>query len=72
MTFEVGGRVCVLVLVDEVTDEVVFARSAAEAPEVDGVVVIENVDNDSLNLVSGDFVEVTIVGADEHDLFARF
>ena len=43
----------VTVLVDDVSDEAVFARSAAaEAPEVDGVVVIENVDN----FVSGDFV----------------
>jgi len=59
----------VMVLVDEVTPDAIYARSAAEAPEIDGVVVIENEDN--LNLVQGEFVEVTIVGADEHDLYAR-
>jgi ribosomal protein S12 methylthiotransferase len=55
------------VLVDEVTPEVVYARSAAEAPEIDGVVVIET----ELELVAGDFVEVTITEADEHDLYAK-
>jgi len=59
----------VMVLVDEVTPEAIYARSAAEAPEIDGVVVIENEEN--LNLVQGEFVEVTIVGADEHDLSAQ-
>jgi len=59
----------VMVLVDEVTPDAIYARSAAEAPEIDGVVVIENEEN--LNLVQGEFVEVTIVGADEHDLSAR-
>jgi ribosomal protein S12 methylthiotransferase len=59
----------VMVLVDEVTPDAIYARSAAEAPEIDGVVVIENEEN--LNLVQGEFVEVTIVGADEHDLYAR-
>ncbi|MEN8221313.1 MAG: 30S ribosomal protein S12 methylthiotransferase RimO [Pseudomonadota bacterium] len=59
----------VMVLVDEVTPDAIYARSAAEAPEIDGVVVIENEEN--LNLVQGEFVEVTIVGADEHDLYAQ-
>jgi len=59
----------VMVLVDEVTPDAIYARSAAEAPEIDGVVVIEKEEN--LNLVQGDFVEVTIVEADEHDLYAQ-
>jgi ribosomal protein S12 methylthiotransferase len=58
----------VVVLVDEVTSEAVYARSVAEAPEVDGVVVIET--TEGLDLVPGEFVEVMIVGADEHDLYA--
>ncbi len=57
------------VLVDEVTPEVVYARSAAEAPEIDGVVVIET--EDELDLEPGDFVEVAMTGADEHDLYAK-
>ncbi|KHD09271.1 ribosomal protein S12 methylthiotransferase [Candidatus Thiomargarita nelsonii] len=63
-----GGE-SVMVLVDEVTPDAIYARSAAEAPEIDGVVVIEKEEN--LNLVQGDFVEVTIVGAGEHDLYAQ-
>ncbi len=57
----------VRVLVDEVTPDAIYARSAAEAPEIDGVVVIEK----EKNLVQGDFVKVTIVEADEHDLYAQ-
>jgi ribosomal protein S12 methylthiotransferase len=57
----------VMVLVDEVTPQAVYARSAGEAPEVDGMVVIET----DVDLMPGDLVEVTITGAEEHDLFAK-
>ena len=59
----------VTVLVDEVTPEFIYARSIAEAPEIDGIVLIEA--TPTLDLMPGDFVEVTITGADEHDLFAK-
>ncbi|MDM8560306.1 30S ribosomal protein S12 methylthiotransferase RimO [Candidatus Parabeggiatoa sp. HSG14] len=59
----------VTVLIDEVTHEAIYARTVAEAPEIDGVVVIEA--NEALNLTSGDFVEVTIIEADEHDLYGK-
>ncbi len=56
------------VLVDDVqADGVAIARSAADAPEIDGVVVVEDGDN----LEPGDFVEVSVVNSDEHDLYAR-
>ncbi|OOG25986.1 ribosomal protein S12 methylthiotransferase [Thioalkalivibrio denitrificans] len=56
------------VLVDGPDDDgAVIARSAADAPEVDGVVVIENGDG----LEAGDLVEVEITGASEHDVFGR-
>jgi len=61
----------VTVLVDEVTSEAVYARSAAEAPEIDGSVIIEVKDALDL-LMPGDFVDVTITEADEHDLYAVF
>jgi len=54
------------VLVDEVDDEGAIARSAADAPEIDGVVRIE----DGQDLQAGDLVRVTITDTDEHDLFA--
>jgi len=54
------------VLVDEVTPDGAIARSAADAPEIDGVVYIE----DAAGLTVGQFAEVEITGSDEHDLFA--
>ena len=55
------------VLVDEVNEEGAIARSSADAPEIDGVVYIEN--GQQLNV--GDFVEVKIIDSDTHDLWAE-
>jgi ribosomal protein S12 methylthiotransferase len=56
------------VLVDDVqADGIAIARSAADAPEIDGVVVIE----DGAGLEVGEFAKVTITNSDEHDLYAR-
>ena len=57
----------VRVLVDECTQEAVYARSMAETPEIDGRVVIES--NQKLDVKPGDFLDVRITGADEHDLY---
>jgi ribosomal protein S12 methylthiotransferase len=46
----------------------VIARSEADAPEIDGEVIINQGDVEGLAV--GDFVEATITDADEHDLFA--
>lgn len=53
------------VLTDELEGEHTLARSSADAPEIDGVVVIENT-----QLPIGEFYQVTITAADEHDLWA--
>ena len=55
------------VLVDEVDEDGAVARSAADAPEIDGLVYIE----EAGNLKPGDFVEVEITDADAHDLWGR-
>ena len=58
------------VIVDGFTDEgEVIARSEADAPEIDGLVIINR--GDVEGIAAGDFVEVKITAADEHDLFAR-
>ena len=57
----------ITVLVDEVNEEGAIARSSADAPEIDGLVYIEN----GKQLSMGDFVEVTITDSDEHDLWAE-
>jgi len=62
---KVGQRLTVLI---DGTDEYgTIARSKADAPEVDGVVFIEN----EFELETGEFAEVEIIGSDEHDLYAR-
>lgn len=55
------------VLVDEVDEEGAIARSPSDAPEIDGLVYIE----DAEGLQSGDFVQVEIVDSDEHDLWGE-
>jgi ribosomal protein S12 methylthiotransferase len=55
------------VLVDHVEDGVATARSYADAPEIDGVVVIEG----DYGLKPGDMLPVVIEGADDYDLWAR-
>ncbi|GAA0888381.1 30S ribosomal protein S12 methylthiotransferase RimO [Rhodanobacter soli] len=55
------------VLVDEAGADGAVARSAADAPEIDGSVLI--VDGQSLK--PGQFVEVVVESASEHDLIAR-
>lgn len=62
---KVGKRM--KVLVDEVTPEVALARSSADAPEIDGVVRIEN----QGKLAPGDWAEVTITRSDAHDLWGE-
>lgn len=55
------------VLVDEVDEEGAVARSAADAPEIDGAVFIEN----AAHLKVGEMVSVKIIDADEHDMWAQ-
>jgi len=55
------------VLVDEITEDgVALARSAADAPEIDGLVIVE----DGAELRVGEFADVTVVESTEHDLLA--
>ncbi len=55
------------VLVDEVVEEGAVARSRADAPEIDGQVFIDG----AVRLRVGEFAEVVVEDADEHDLWAR-
>jgi ribosomal protein S12 methylthiotransferase len=55
------------VLVDEAGKDGAIARSAADAPEIDGTVIIA----DGQTLRPGQFVDVVVQSADEHDLHAR-
>ncbi len=56
------------VLIDEIRDDEIVARSSADAPEIDGLVFIAK--EGRTDLKPGQFIEVKIVDADEYDLFA--
>ena len=62
LSSQVGKRLTVLT--DEVAEDLTIARSKMDAPEIDGVVHIEGE-----MLEPGQFVEVNITHADEHDLW---
>lgn len=57
----------ITVLVDAVDDEGTLARSSADAPEIDGLVIIDQY----FDAEPGDFLKVRVVDADEHDLYAE-
>ena len=61
---KIGTRITVLI--DEVDEEGAVARSPADAPNIDGMVYL----NDFFDCQPGDFVEVEIEHADEYDLWA--
>lgn len=56
-----------IVMIDEVWDDYVIARSSADAPEIDGQVVIDG----AWDVQPGDFVEVNYIRASDHDLYAE-
>ncbi|MDO5505794.1 MAG: 30S ribosomal protein S12 methylthiotransferase RimO [Pseudoxanthomonas suwonensis] len=56
-------------LVDVVDGELAIARSMADAPEIDGVVQIQN--GREAGCRPGAFVDVQIMGGDDHDLYGE-
>lgn len=64
LAIKVGRRMTVMI--DELTEGGMIARSSADAPEIDGMVYVE----EAVNGQPGDFIEVEITDADAHDLFA--
>ena len=55
------------VIVDEIDDEGIIGRTKADAPEVDGLVYIENLSGTPVKV--GEFIKVTITHSDEYDLW---
>lgn len=58
------------VIVDEIDDEGIIGRTKADAPEVDGLVYIENLSGTPVKV--GEFIKVTITHSDEYDLWGSF
>lgn len=65
LALRIGQRLTVLV--DAVEDDAIIARSYADAPEIDGEVIIPG----EWEIDVGDFIEVEITESGEHDLWAR-
>ncbi|MDR0378984.1 MAG: 30S ribosomal protein S12 methylthiotransferase RimO [Candidatus Accumulibacter sp.] len=57
----------ITVLVDEVDDEGTIARSMGDAPEIDGLVLLDG----HFQAGPGDFLRARVVDADAHDLYAE-
>lgn len=55
------------VIVDEIDEESIIGRTKADAPEVDGLVYIENLSGAPVKV--GEFIKVTITHSDEYDLW---
>lgn len=55
------------VIVDEIDDEGIIGRSMADAPEIDGVVYVDNLSEMEVSV--GQIISVTITNADEYDLW---
>lgn len=62
---KIGTRI--EVLVDEVNGSEAIGRSSADAPEIDGAVIIE----DAAGLAPGDLVTIEVDTSDDYDLFGR-
>jgi radical SAM methylthiotransferase, MiaB/RimO family len=58
------------VLVDSFSDGVLVARSRTESPEVDGEILIKPLGSRP-EALAGQFLDVTVTGADEYDLIAE-
>ena len=59
------------VLIDAVDKNGATARSAADAPEIDGVVYVKLPYAPEQKFKVGEFIEVTVTAADAHDLWAH-
>ncbi|WP_017445667.1 30S ribosomal protein S12 methylthiotransferase RimO [Gayadomonas joobiniege] len=55
------------ILIDEVDEEGAIGRCFADAPEIDGMVYL----NDCIDLKPGDLVKAKIIASDEYDLWAE-
>ncbi len=66
LAMQVGREM--VVLIDDVEPGRIVARGPGDAPEVDGLVLI---DGEWEDVAPGDFIEVQVTGYDDHDLFAE-
>ena len=56
-------------IVDAIDGDLAIARSMADAPEIDGLVQVQ--DGREAGLRPGEFADIRIMGSDEHDLYGE-
>ena len=56
-----------VVIIDELAEDGFIGRTYSDAPEIDGVVMVQT----DVELEVGDFVDVKITNADDHDLYGE-
>ena len=66
LALQVGREMTVLI--DAVEEGRIVARGPGDAPEVDGLVIV---DGNWEDVGPGDFIQVQVTGYDDHDLFAE-
>ncbi len=54
----------------KIDEEGIIGRSMADAPEIDGVVYVDNLSNQEVKI--GQIISVTITHADEYDLWGTY
>lgn len=62
---KVGKKLAVII--DEIDEEGIIGRSMADAPEIDGVVYVDNLSEQEVKV--GQVISVSITNADEYDLW---
>lgn len=63
LTAKIGNTITVLV--DEITEDQIIARSKSDAPEIDGLVYVPKIEGVKV----GSFIEVTVTDSDDYDLY---
>ncbi|HAT1942025.1 30S ribosomal protein S12 methylthiotransferase RimO [Legionella pneumophila serogroup 1] len=58
------------VLIDEITEDQIIARSKSDAPEIDGLVYLPKISAKISGITVGSFAEVVITDSDDYDLYA--
>ncbi|WP_064431695.1 30S ribosomal protein S12 methylthiotransferase RimO [[Haemophilus] ducreyi] len=58
------------IIIDEIDEYGIIGRSMADAPEIDGVVYVDNISQQAVTV--GQIILVTITNADEYDLWGTY
>jgi ribosomal protein S12 methylthiotransferase len=64
---KIGKKIKVIVDDIDTKEKVAICRSYSDAPEIDGLVFVKNIE--TKNIFAGDIIEVLVQNSDEYDLY---